>query len=259
MQESKNHFSNVTLLITHYNRSKSLERLLEAFAAYGCTFYEIIVSDDGSKPEHIEYLRKLKERFGITLALAVKNSGLGNNINKGQDLVTSEYTLYIQEDFVPMPGFEKPLIDGLRILEEDHTADTVRFYSYLDYPKIKYFRDGFSEMIFDPWSLNLHKFPMYSDHPHLRRSNFLQKFGRYDERKHSDKTEFDMMISYLRKKGKGYLFNDYKTVFDQVNDAHEPSTVHRTSWRNSDHIFIKCIRFLYRQIVYNYALYLKKY
>ncbi|ACU04170.1 glycosyltransferase family 2 protein [Pedobacter heparinus] len=253
----KSPFDEVTLLITHYNRSRSLERLLQSFSDYGTRFYDIIVSDDGSKSEHISYITELKKRFDFQLLLAEKNRGLGNNINKGQEAVKSEFTLYVQEDFVPLPGFEKPLADGLSILKDDPSADTVRFYSYLDYPQKKYYRDGFSEMIFDPFSLNLHKFPLYSDHPHLRRSNFLKKFGKYNENKHSDKTEFEMMLSFIRNKGKGYLYNDYKSVFDQVNDSFEPSTVHRVSWRASNNLLIKWIRYIYRQISYNYSLYIK--
>ncbi len=47
-------FPNVTLLITHYNRSGSLERLLNAFEKLNCSFENIVVSDDGSKAFHIE-------------------------------------------------------------------------------------------------------------------------------------------------------------------------------------------------------------
>src|SRR5690349_14455688 len=139
MSEIKTRFEHVTLLITHYNRSKSLERLLESFDSYGCVFGEVLVSDDGSKPEHIDYMEKLQGRFDFKLLKAAKNSGLGNNINKGQDAVTKPYTLYVQEDFVPMPGFEKPLSEGLKILQTDPQADYVRFYSYFAHPKVKYF------------------------------------------------------------------------------------------------------------------------
>lgn len=47
-------FPEVTLVITHYNRSTSLERLLQSIKDLKCSFNEIIVSDDGSKLEHLE-------------------------------------------------------------------------------------------------------------------------------------------------------------------------------------------------------------
>ncbi|MBC7915679.1 MAG: glycosyltransferase, partial [Pyrinomonadaceae bacterium] len=56
-----NLYPNVTLLITHYNRPNSLERLLESFDELNFSFAEIIVSDDGSKEEHVIALRKLQE------------------------------------------------------------------------------------------------------------------------------------------------------------------------------------------------------
>lgn len=259
MSEKKRGFEQVTLLVTHYNRSKSLERLLASFASYNFTFGEILISDDGSKQEHINYIEELQNKFEFKLLKAVKNSGLGNNINKGQDAVTKPYTLYVQEDFVPLPGFQKVLEDGLGILLDNPKADYVRFYSYFAHPKVKYYRDGFSEMIFDPWSADTNKFHLYSDHPHIRRSTFLDKFGRYNETKHSDKIEFDMMISFLRNKGKGYLYNDYKSVFDQVNSSAEPSTVKRDFWRNSNNPVVSLMRYLYRQYIFNYSYFLKKY
>jgi glycosyltransferase involved in cell wall biosynthesis len=261
MITDKLHFDKITLLVTHYNRSKSLERLLSTFEATNCTFFDIVVSDDGSKPEHVDYIRSLHDKYNFTLVTAVKNGGLGSNINKGQDAIKSEYTLYVQEDFIPLPGFEKPIIDALKILEEDKEADTVRFYSYLDYPHLQPFRDGFSRMVFNPLSANIDKFPMYSDHPHLRRSNFFTKFGRYAEGKNPEKTEFDMMMSYLQHKGKGYLYTDYKSVFDQINTSAEPSTMNnsRKSWRRREGVLMDVARNLYRQVLCNYSLFFKKY
>src|SRR5690606_28737674 len=156
---------------------------------------EIIVSDDGSQIEHLNYIIEIQQKFGFTLIKSDKNRGLGNNINKGQDAVSTPYTLYVQEDFIPLGGFDECFKNGRRIMEEDSGLDTVRFYSYINYPVLKYYRDGFSEMIFKPLSSKLDRITVYSDHPHLRRSNFFSKFGRYSEMKNPEKTEYDMMIS----------------------------------------------------------------
>ena len=109
-------FPGVALLVTHYNRSRSLERLLSTFAAQGCLFDEIVVSDDGSKPEHQEYLKQLQPRFNYKLITAPVNKGLGNNINKGQDAVTAPFTLYVQEDFEPASDFPQHFADAMSIL-----------------------------------------------------------------------------------------------------------------------------------------------
>jgi glycosyltransferase involved in cell wall biosynthesis len=94
-------FQDTTLLITHYNRSESLERLLTSFEDLNCRFGDIVVSDDGSKPEHLTKVKSLANRFNFTLVTTPVNKGLGNNINKGQDAVKTPYTLYVQEDFQP--------------------------------------------------------------------------------------------------------------------------------------------------------------
>src|SRR5581483_2813921 len=94
-------FPGVTLLITVYNRSRSLERLLAAFKQLHCRFDDIVVSDDGSSPEHISRIKALQSVYPFRLITAPKNGGLGQNINKGQDAISTPYTLYVQEDFVP--------------------------------------------------------------------------------------------------------------------------------------------------------------
>ena len=91
----------VTLLVTHYNRCKSLARLLATFAMQGIVFGDTVVSDDGSKPEQIEYLKQIQKKYPFRLVGTAKNAGLGNNINKGQKAVNTSFTLYVQEDFVP--------------------------------------------------------------------------------------------------------------------------------------------------------------
>jgi len=86
-------FKGITLLVTHYNRSRSLERLLNSFKSLQCVFEDIVVSDDGSKPEHLDYLKSLQSTLSFRLITTEKNKGLGNNINKGQDAIRTPYTL----------------------------------------------------------------------------------------------------------------------------------------------------------------------
>src|SRR6476620_1594263 len=142
-------FEEVSLLITHYNRSKSLERLLQHLVSKDIKFGEIIVSDDASKEEYQHHLKQLQEKFSFKLVSTPQNKGLGNNINKGQDQVTKPFTLYIQEDFLPKPLFAKKLQVALNFMKADKEIDFVRFYAYFKYPHLKPVSDGFSEMIFN--------------------------------------------------------------------------------------------------------------
>lgn len=247
-------FNEVTLLITHYNRSQSLQRLLAAFAELGCHFNTIVVSDDGSRAEHQALLAKLQHQYGYQLITTPQNQGLGHNLNKGQDAVQTDYTLYVQEDFVPKPLFVQQLKESLALMDQNQTLDIVRYYAYMAYPYLKPYAEGFSEMRFLPFGLNYKKIYYYSDHPHLRRRSFQTKFGRYTEGIPGDKTEYQMCVSFLQQKGKGLFYDDYKALFDQKNDADEPSTMQRAVLAQSNNPFITVVRNVYRQIKYNYDI-----
>lgn len=249
MDVNENYFKDVTLLITHYNRSGSLERLLNAFRALEITFGDIVVSDDGSKPQNLEKVKALQQDFNFELITTPVNKGLGNNINKGQDAVHTPYTLYVQEDFEPKPVFATHFKDALQFMNEDKGLDIIRFYAYFKYPYLKLIGKGFSEMIFKPylWANNHLKFYVYSDHPHLRRSTFLEKFGRYPEGIKGDLTEYGMAVSFIQKKGRGLFFDQFNELFYQKNSPDEPSTMGRAGWRESKNIFALAARQGYLQ------------
>ncbi len=241
----EHHFPDTTLLVTHYNRSGSLERLLTAFENLGCRFGAVVVSDDGSKPEHINRLKDLQSKFTFQLVTTPVNKGLGNNINKGQDAVKTPYTLYVQEDFEPADIFAERFTDALSFMHEDPALDIIRFYAYFAYPNLKPYRNGFSEMVYSFWDMNHLKFYAYSDHPHLRRSNFLEKFGRYPEGIKGDLTEYRMAVHFLQKKGKGLFFDAFTKMFYQKNSEAEPSTMERPNWRLSENPVVKLSRLAY--------------
>ncbi|BAV10235.1 Glycosyltransferase involved in cell wall bisynthesis [Filimonas lacunae] len=254
------HFKDITLLITHYNRSSSLERLLATFRQLQVSFEAIVVSDDGSQSEHLAYIAELTKTYPFTLVTAAKNSGLGNNINKGQDAVRTPYTVYVQEDFVPSSLFSGRLLDAWQFMEDDASLDVVRFYAYFRYPSLKPFKNGFSEMRFKPLAIfnTYRKFYFYSDHPHLRRSNFFNKFGRYKEGVKGDVTEYKMMMSFLKNKARGLFYDDFTTLFEQRNSSDEPSTMHRRSYKNSTNVFISFVRHVFRHVKFNINYYLVK-
>lgn len=247
-------FDDVTLLITHYNRSNSLERLLQAFRDLHCRFNEIVVSDDCSDAHHLEKVVELKAHFEFTLVKGKTNKGLGDNINKGQRTVKTPYTLYVQEDFVPMAAFNQVFATALQIMRKEGRWDIIRFYAYGQYPYLRRYKEGFSEMRINPWNFKLGKIYAYSDHPHLRRSNFLEKFGSYIEGLKPDKAEYRMIISFLQKKGQGLFYDNYRSVFEQKNSSLEPSTWQKRSWRQSKNLLITWSRNIYRQIKYNYDI-----
>jgi len=243
-------FPEVTLLITHYSRSQSLERLLSTFWEQQISFGGIVVSDDCSKPEHLKRLQEMQPEYGYKLVTTPTNKGLGNNINKGQDAVTTPYTLYVQEDFEPKPEFAKHFRDALDYMEADKGLDIARFYAYFSYPYTKPYGKGFVEMLFKPqlWANNHLKFYVYSDHPHLRRTTFFDKFGRYAEGIKGDITEYRMAKSFIQNKGRGLFFENFNDLFYQKNSSDEPSTMNRAGWRESKNPLALALRYIYLQV-----------
>jgi glycosyltransferase involved in cell wall biosynthesis len=240
-------FDRVTLLITHYNRSKSLEHLLKRCAEEGLTFEEVIVSDDGSKPEHLAFVKNLRDKFNFKLVTSPVNKGLGNNINKGQDAVKTPYTLYVQEDFEPTAHFALNFPNAIKLMDEE-AWDLIRFYTFpwAPFPYLKNYKLGYAKMLFKRslWYLNHLKFRIYSDHPHLRRSTFLQKFGRYLEGERGDPTEYNMCMEFIKKGGKALMFKG-PDLFLHEHGAIEPNTMVRNKWKLSNSVLIKSLRSLY--------------
>ena len=109
-------------------------------------------------------------------------------------------------------------------------------------------------MLVKPWFTNYKKIYYYSDHPHLRRSSFFERFGRYEEGLKGDKTEYKMCVSFIKNKGKGLFYDDYKALFKQENSSEEPSTMTRSNWTQSENLLITLVRNIYRQVKYNFDL-----
>jgi glycosyltransferase involved in cell wall biosynthesis len=252
MPESNQHFTGVTLLITHFNRSKSLLRLLETLNKIFITFDEIIVSDGGSSDEHMLHVEELQQQFGFTLLTSPSNKGLGNTINMGQDAVKTPFILYIQEDFVPKAAFASALKDGFNIINTEEKWDLIRFYAFpwTPYPYLKDYKNGFSEMIFSllPWYSNNQKFNVYSDHPHLKRATFPNKFGRYFETRNGDVTEMSMVRSFLKNNGKGLYFKNNKSLFEHDNPEDEPGLFRPDTEKNKKYSEIKPLYFVYLKL-----------
>ena len=244
---AKHNFDRVTLLITHYNRSKSLEHLLKRCAEEELSFEEVVISDDGSKPEHLNYIQQLQTEYGFRLITTPVNKGLGNNINKGQDAVKTSYTLYVQEDFEPTAAFASNFGNAIKLMDAEDW-DIIRFYTFpwAPFPYLKPYKYNYALMLFKPtlWHLNHLKFRLYSDHPHLRRSNFLEKFGRYLEGQRGDPTEYNMCMQFILKGGKALMFKG-PDLFLHEHGSIEPNTMVRSKWKLSNSLFIRLLRSVY--------------
>ncbi len=240
-------FSGVTLLITHYNRSSSLNRLLKRLKELRCEFDNIVVSDDASKPEHLNNLMVMQETYHFRLVTTPVNKGHGHSINKGQDVITTPYTVYIQEDFVPTEKFPVAFRDALQFMEKDNSLDYIRFWALGDpYPDLKPYGKGYSEMVYRFLQTSHFKFYAYSDTPHLRRANFFDRFGRYKEGLKGDVIDYKMAISFIQHNGKGLFYEDFHALFAHENSQIEPSTMRPLrTWRQNTFLPIRILRWFY--------------
>src|SRR5690606_25062131 len=89
------------------------------------------------------------------------------------------------------------------------------------------------------------KLYIYSDHPHLRRSDFLSRFGRYPEGVKPDKTEYTMAVNFIQAGGKGLLYEDFTQLFYQKNDSEESSTIARSEWKQRKYPLTRLLRRIY--------------
>ncbi len=249
-------FNDISVLVTHYNRSKSLERLLKRLYQLDLKFHEIVVSDDSSIPEHLDFVEKLQTLYHFKLIKTPINKGLGNNINKGEKQISTPYILYIQEDFVPQLLFVEKLKKAHEFLQQDASLDFIRFYAYFKFPYLTPISDGFSEMHFKHGNFweGYRKFYLYSDHPHLRRQNFFDRFGEYEEGIKPDRMEYNMMMQVLAGKPKAYFYDEINILLTQENIAEEPSTIKRNLLRNNNLLLSVISRAIYRYLRFNLEL-----
>jgi hypothetical protein len=247
-------FDDVTLLITHYNRSGSVQRLLETLLAQQLRFAAIVVADDGSLPAHRQRLERLVPVYGLQLVASARNYGLGHNLNQGQAHVQTALTLYVQEDFLPTPKFGPALQQAVALMRRDAQWDLVRFFANFQYPYTTPYQGEFAAITIPPFALDYHKIYAYSDNPHLRRTTFPAKFGPYREDLPGDRTEYRMCISFIQKHGQALLHNDFQGLFAHVNTAEEPSTMQRVAWKQQPSPLLTLAKTLYRQVKYNYDL-----
>ncbi len=63
-----------------------------------------------------------------------------------------------------------------------------------------------------------------------------------------------MCVSFIRHKGRGLFYLDYKDLFVQKNSSDEPSTMTRSSWKQRDDFFMNMAKRVYRSVKYNYDI-----
>ena len=206
----------VSVLIVHYNRPHILEKALQSFKDH-CSYpnLEFVITDDNSKPEVIEEIKKLPfDKY----VFAEKNGGIGANANKGIKACSGKYILQIQDDHLVMPGFNDYLQHGVTVLESNKKVGFLRYIVGRHF-KVKHAEKiDATEYYVVPkaiWKNGERGFFQYSDLPHLKPADIHERIGYYLENKPMAYTENEFNIRFLRTKGVQIGFvKGYENIFD---------------------------------------------
>ena len=99
----------VTVIIPNYNGRAFLEPCLEALGRQICREFEILVVDNGSTDDSVEWL---KER-GIPAICLKENTGFSGAVNVGIRAVRTPYVLLLNNDTEPEPDFVGELLRSI--------------------------------------------------------------------------------------------------------------------------------------------------
>ena len=98
-----------SIIIPNYNGRKLLEKNLPAVLEAARSAAEIIVVDDCSQDDSIDFLQKNYPQ--VKIIKTEKNKGYASTVNSGVSKVTGDIAVLLNSDIVPERDFLKPIID----------------------------------------------------------------------------------------------------------------------------------------------------
>tara|TARA_B100000686_G_scaffold349563_1_gene443252 strand:+ start:2141 stop:2947 length:807 start_codon:yes stop_codon:yes gene_type:complete len=182
----------VSVVFITYNRPDFLVESINGIKN-NCKYpnLELVVSDDCTKPS----IEKHLDNLAIDkISKSKTNQGLGANTNKGIRAASGEYILHLQDDFECIST--EPFIEkSIQIMQTHSDIGLVRLHHSTMFPnKIDYeLSDGtpYSILEFDQPKDMKNNIYIYSDHPHLKKSDFHDKSGYFTEGLKVGETEDD--------------------------------------------------------------------
>lgn len=91
----------ISVILPAYNGAKTIRKTIDSVLTQTFTNLELIVVDDGSTDQTLEYLSEISDpRVRI---FAYENVGMAANRNRGIDLVRGEYIAFIDQDDLWLP------------------------------------------------------------------------------------------------------------------------------------------------------------
>ena len=104
--------SGVVVVIPYYNGAKFIERSLNSVFAQTLPADEVIVVNDGSRPEERDFLEQIAPRYAIRI-IDQENGGQGAARNTGVRESVSPYICFLDQDDFYLPNHIKDLVAAI--------------------------------------------------------------------------------------------------------------------------------------------------
>jgi len=121
----------ISLIISFYNKIEILKLIFAALEIQTYRDFEVIIADDGSKPEVVEKIRRIKSNYFFPIKhVWHEDNGWQKDIILNRAIVVSEgeYLIFIDGDCIPEKHFiqehvenraENQIVSGRRIMLTD--------------------------------------------------------------------------------------------------------------------------------------------
>lgn len=232
--KTREHWPLISVVIVTYNRVHLLRETVQLFREC-CTYpnYEIVIADNWSEPEQRRQMLELGADFYV---ISGRNRSLGGNNNQAIRQARGEYIFYLQNDLACTHRGDW-MQDALWVLEnnEDVGLVMVRGNDYIPNFETRRLPDGreFRVLSFDqPKVKNSHY--VYNDGPQLKRKDFHETVGWYDEDMPLGDTEDFFALRFLEQRKYSIATIDYRSMGGQHLFEHEPTDFESTRsdrWR----------------------------
>ena len=103
----------VTVVVTAYNSGELLAQTLESASAQSWAATEIVVVDDGSKPECAAIIDRAAAKFPGIRLVHERNRGLSGARNRGVELGTGAYVVFLDHDDIWRPQLVERLVTAI--------------------------------------------------------------------------------------------------------------------------------------------------
>lgn len=113
----------VSVIIPVYNVEQYLEECLDSVVNQGYSNIEIITINDGSTDDSLKILESYQEQYDKIKVVNKENSGQSDSRNKGIDLATGRYLIFLDSDDYLLTNTIENLVPEL----ENNNLDLIRY------------------------------------------------------------------------------------------------------------------------------------